>query len=81
MKLDNAIKKLSKYAEFKQQGQQFSAVIGRYTVTFFKNGRSDEITCMSTRRTIDKSDMMTDYFPQMYHPTLSAAIKYAIFNK
>lgn len=81
MKTTNAVKKLSTVTEVKQDGQQYSGVIGRYVVTFFQNGCSDEITCISTRRVNDLPDSMTDYFPQFYHDSLTSAIKYAVANQ
>lgn len=74
MKLTNAIKKLSKHGELKQNGNLFWAEIGGYVVEFMANGRIDEdttITCIRVRRKNDLDDSMTDYFARVWCDNLT----------
>lgn len=80
MKLTNAIKKLSKHGDVKQDGNLFSAVIGQHVVEFMANGRIEEdtnITCIRTRRLSDQDDSMTDYCGGVWCNNLSQAISLA----
>lgn len=80
MKLTNAIKTLAKHGEVKQDGNLFSAVIGRHVVEFMANGRIDEntsITCIRTRRVNDSDDSMTDYSAGVWCNNLKQAIQLA----
>ncbi|MDY0238507.1 MAG: hypothetical protein RBS42_06615 [Campylobacterales bacterium] len=80
MKLTNAIKKLSKHGEVKQNGNLFWAEIGGYAVEFMANGRIDEdttITCIRARRKNDLDNSMTDYSAGVWCDNLTQAIKLA----
>lgn len=77
MKLQNAIKKLSKVTQVEEYAKgMFRGVIGDSWVGFCRNGSSDEITCIHTMRVGEESDSMTDYFPQIWHDNLTQAINF-----
>jgi hypothetical protein len=80
MKLKNAIKKLSKHGEVKQDGNLFYAKVGKHAVEFMANGRIDEattITCIRARRINDLDDSMSDYSAGVWCDNLTQAISLA----
>ena len=85
MKVENAIKKLSKYTELTpildKEGiaHRWAGKIGSTKIEFCRNGSSDEITCISTCPSHLERDIMTDYFPESYHRNLKQAIDHALW--
>ncbi|MCK9473350.1 hypothetical protein [Sulfurimonas sp.] len=80
MKLTNAIKKLSKYGEVKQDGNLFWAEIKSYVVQFRANGPIEEGTTargFRVKSKNDEDDIMTDYFAGVWCDNLTQAIKVA----
>lgn len=79
MKIENAIKKLSKHGEVITDGQNYHAVINGYEVGFCKNGGgSDRAICFHICKVGLKSDPCSDYFPQTFFPNLTQAINAVI---
>jgi hypothetical protein len=78
MTIQNAIKKVTKAfnVEPVKNGQFYSFTVGQNVIEFAQNGRSNEITCISTRRSSDKDDLMTDYFAGTFHDNITQAIKF-----
>lgn len=77
MKLQNAIKKLSKHGEIKQNGRSFNLVIGTQVIEFRANGAVEEnpnITCIRVRNNKDNDDVMTDYSAGVWCDNLSQAL-------
>lgn len=78
MTLSNAIKKVEKFTGKTVQvdGQLHSVEHNNQVLEFFKNGREDAITCISTRNVGDESDSMTDYFPNIWHDNITRALNF-----
>lgn len=82
MKLTNAIKKLTnqgfKVVNNKNNAQFYSASKpeSNEVIEFAKNGHSEEITCIRTKRVTEEDDTMTDYFCGIWHDNLSQAIRF-----
>jgi hypothetical protein len=80
MTLQNAIKKLNKNGfAVESVGNMFSAAIenGKDVIEFFRNGGSEEVTCISVRRKDDESDSMRDYCAGCFVDNISQAIRIA----
>jgi len=78
MKLQNAIKRVSKFAELKNNGAIYYAKINNCILEFMRNGRAEDnhdITCIRVRAESDKDDIMTDYCAGAWYPNLTRAIK------
>jgi hypothetical protein len=78
MTISNAIAKISKKTNSNPtvKGQEYSFTFGRYILSFYQNGRYDEITCINTRRIGDESNSMVDYHAGTYHDNITRALKY-----
>jgi hypothetical protein len=78
MTIQAAIKKIEKSLNVKveQNRNAFQAIFGNQTIQFYKNGSSEEITCIRTWRGEDKSDSMTDYTHGVFHDNITRAIRY-----
>ena len=78
MTIQAAIKKIEKALNVKveQNGDSFRAIFGNQTIQFYKNGRTEEITCIRTWRGKDESDAMTDYTHGVFHDNITKAIKF-----
>jgi len=46
-----------------------------YVIGFYRNGRSDEVTCINVRHCEDRSDAMSDYSAGTYVNTITGAIR------
>ena len=80
MKLENAIKKLSKFGKVENAGALYFAKINNSIVEFMRNGPIEAdygITCIRIRSVRDNDDLMTDYFAGTWCKTLTQAIKMA----
>lgn len=80
MKLKNAIKKLSKFGEVKNQDGIYWAEDKGQVVEFIINGRIEDdrnITCIRVRGAKDEDDIMTDYWGGVWCDNLSQAIRIA----
>ena len=80
MKLENAIKKLSKFGKVQNQGALYFAKVNNSIVEFMRNGAIEAdygITCIRTRSVRDNDDLMTDYFAGVWCDNLTQAIKMA----
>ena len=80
MKLENAIKKLSKFGKVENVGSLYFAKINNSIVEFMRNGSIDagyNITCIRMRLASDCDDSMTDYCAGTWCKTLTQAIKMA----
>lgn len=80
MKLQSAIKKLSKLTKVEKNGGQYSGVINGNVIEFRACNSSYEdtgITCIRVRGIKDEDDIMTDYFAGVWCNNLSQAIKMA----
>lgn len=82
MKIENAIKKLSKLTKVeKGDNNQYYAILNGTVISFYKNGGgSDQAICFHTKRVGEQSDSMTDYFPGSFHNNLTQAINSATRN-
>ena len=78
MTISNAIAKVYKRTKTNPtiNGQEYSFIFGNEVLSFFKNGRSDEITCINTRRVGDESNPMIDYHAGTFHDNISRALKF-----
>jgi len=78
MKLQTAIKKATKAtgSQPNKNGIFYSFEFNNKILEFSKNGREEEITCISTRSKGDNADSMTDYFPNIWHNNLTQALKF-----
>lgn len=77
MTLQNAIKKLSKLGEVKQDGRRFSFEFGKEVIEFRANGDVEEnpnITCIRVRNKNDKDDSMSDYSAGVWCDNLNQAL-------
>ena len=80
MKLQTAIKKLSKLTKVEKNGGVYSGRINNNVVEFMAcNSREEDtsITCIRVRGIKDEDDNMTDYFAGVWCNNLSQAIKMA----
>jgi hypothetical protein len=81
MTLANAIKKIEK-AGFNVENingiYRASKPTAPRVIEFFRNGRSDEITCINVRRLNDNHDSMTDYCAGSWVNNITQAIRIAI---
>lgn len=80
MKLENAIKKLSKHGEVKQNGGSFWAEVNNHVIQFMANGRIEEgrhIICLRVRNKKDHDDSMTDYCAGVWCDNMSQALRIA----
>lgn len=80
MKIENAIKKLNKTGFVVTQKENlFSAKKEgcRYLVEFWRNGNSDEATCIGYRHEGDESDSMIDYCATFFCDNITQAIRRA----
>lgn len=75
--LKNTIKKAAKIAPVQNNGNSYWIEIGGQVVGWMKNGTYDEAVCFHTMRVGEKSDSMTDYFPQTWHDNITQAIRFA----
>jgi hypothetical protein len=78
MKLQSAINKAAKAAKSEptKNGMFYTFEFNNQLLQFSKNGRYEEITCISTRKKGQEDDVMTDYFCGTYHDNLSKALKF-----
>ena len=78
MTTEKAIAKIEKNLKVKVQkdGQLYSAIYKNEVLSFYQNGRSNEITCINTARVGDVSDSMTDYHAGVFHDNISQAIRF-----
>lgn len=76
----NAIKKLSKYGEVKNNGNHYCAVIGEKEVSFYRNGpeMTDSAICFRVRRLNDHDDSNADYTAGSFRDNLTQAIRSAL---
>ena len=78
MTIKSAIKKLEKngYA-VTSSGNIFlaSKTASRHVIGFHRNGRQDEVTCISVRSHDDHSDARSDYVAGTYVDTITGAIR------
>ena len=82
MKLKNAIKKLGKYGEVKNNGSLYWVERDGKVVEFMRNGIEDDntdITCIRVRRAKDEDNTMIDYFAGVWCDNLTQAIRLACF--
>ncbi len=49
----------------------------RYVIEYFKNGSSDEITCICVRHINDRHDSQSDYHAGIFANNISSAIRLA----
>lgn len=78
MTLNNALKKLSRYGEVKQNGRHFSMESDNQVIEFYANGNIEEnptITCIRIRRKNDHDDSMTDYSAGVWCDNITQALK------
>ena len=80
MTITKAIAKIEKNLNVKVQneGQKYFAVYKREVISFYQNGRGNEITCINTARVGDVSDSMTDYHAGCFHDNITQAIRFLI---
>lgn len=80
MTIQNAIKKLEKSGfSVAFDGNRFSAKgLRQYIVSFYRNGSSDQVTCIGVHKEGDECDSQTDYFPVIYCDNITRAIKLAL---
>jgi hypothetical protein len=80
MTLVNAINKLEK-AGFKVEQvntiYRASKNTTKDVIEFFRNGRSENITCINVRRLDDEHDSMTDYSAGVWANNITQAIRLA----
>jgi hypothetical protein len=75
--LTNTNKKASKIAEVKSSYPgSFHIELGDWILGWSKNGTYDEAVCFHTMRKGEKSDAMTDYFPQTWHDNFTQAYRF-----
>lgn len=82
MKLSNAIKKLAKHGEVKQNGSVFWVSKNGERVEFMRNGKIEDdydIVCIRVCGDNDKDDSMIDYSAGVWCDNLSQAIRLARF--
>ena len=80
MKFQNAIKKVAKATgtEPIKNGMFYVSQIGNYNLRFCKSSISDDVSTISVCRKGEKSDIMSDYFPQMYFDNITQALNWTI---
>ncbi len=78
MKIENAIKKLSKYGTVQENGVEWWIERSGYIIAFLQNGTSGNTTCEYTRPAHLHSDSQSDYFVEQYHDNLTQAINYVL---
>lgn len=78
MQVQNAIKKLEKagFTVQENSGRFVARNSGHRQIEFLRNGRSEEITCIHTRKIGEQDDSMTDYFAGIWHDNITQAIKF-----
>jgi len=78
MTTTNAAKKLTKAGfsvdEFHPGAFHASKESTKYVIEYFRNGRSDEITCICVRRRDDHHDSQTDYSAGSWAKNITQAI-------
>jgi len=80
MTTQNAAKKLTKAGFTITENNGFiqaSKEGCKYVIEYFRNGRSEEITCINVRRPNDNHDSMTDYCAGMWAKNITHAIRLA----
>jgi hypothetical protein len=78
MTITNAYKKLIKagFTVLNVSGSFTAAhAASNRVIEFHRNGGSDNVTCIRSRRISDKDDAMSDYFAGSWHDNLTQAIK------
>jgi hypothetical protein len=82
MTITKAIAKIEKKLNVKVQklDQLYFAAYGARTISFYQNGRGEDITCIKTNNVNDPEDSMSDYFPGNYHDNISQAIRFVSRN-
>lgn len=83
MYLHNALKKLEKYGEIKQNGSRYSVTREGCEVEVLRNGGDDmdTVAVIRVRSINDHDDFMSDYSAGVFCDTLSQAIKLANWNE
>lgn len=76
MKLENGIKRLSKYGAIENVGGKYWIIVNGYEVSFLINGTSGNVVCFHTQRVSEKTDSNADYFPGSYWKNLSQALRF-----
>lgn len=76
MKIENAIKKLEKIAPVKKNdnGLYTCKANDKDKIHFYEQG--GRVICIHTIHGDDTSDVMTDYFPQIWHDNITQAINF-----
>jgi hypothetical protein len=82
MTITKAIAKIEKNLNVKVQklDHLYFATYGTRTISFFQNGREDQITCIKTGNINDRDDSQSDYFAGTYHDNISQAIRFVSRN-
>jgi hypothetical protein len=78
MKIENAIKKLSKYGKVEHNDHEWWIERSGYIIAFLQNGTSGNTCCEYTRPCHMHSDSQSDYFVEHYHDNLTQAIDYVL---
>jgi hypothetical protein len=80
MTTTNAEKKLTKagFTVAEKNGLIQASKLGcKYVIEYFRNGGSQEVTCINVRRFDDHHDSMTDYAAGIWANTITQAIRLA----
>ena len=81
MKLENAIKKVSKLAtvSYDEKRNEYFAVLNNDVIVFgsYSNSFGNDVDFVSVRNVNNIEDSQTDYFPQYYCKNISHAIRLA----
>lgn len=79
MKVANAVKKLEKAGfEVKEECGHFVAKLGKELVEFYRNGTSEDVTCIRVRNENNHDDSMTDYCAGVFVDNISHGIRIAM---
>ena len=78
MTVSNAVKKVTKKTNVNPivKGNEYSFIFKNNVLSFFQNGREDQITCINTRRVGDESNAMIDYHAGIFHDNITQALKF-----
>lgn len=78
MTMTNAVKKMSKVGEVKEDRHGYSVENNEQVLTVMYNGRKEdnEVATIHVKPASAEADSMTDYFPGSFFKSMKAAIEY-----
>lgn len=68
--------KAAKISTVKHDGFRYSIELNGYTLSWAKNGRSEEATNFYTKRVSEKDEAGSDYFAGVFHDNFTRALKF-----